>query len=305
VLRVESTQALFDAADLLERQPLPRGRCVGVVSNSGGLGVVAADACAARGLELASLGEATRSRLAAALPDADRLGNPVDLGVRAPVTDDVEAVGALFADERVDAVLVLHVELGDGDPLARLEALESVEASKPVVACVVGSGGELPRRSAWRVPNYRFPEAAVRALALAADRRDWLSRPLGQTLAVEGVDVDAARALAAGGGTGELDIGRAQELLRAAGIAPAAGSAVRMVADPDLGPLIGIGDEYRLVPLTDVDVQELAPDDAAARDVVTRLAALSEALPELVAIELDPLRVVLGPPPERQRAKTW
>jgi acetate---CoA ligase (ADP-forming) len=305
VLRVESTQALFDAADLLERQPLPRGRYVGVVSNSGGLGVVAADACAARGLELASLGEATRSRLAAALPDADRLGNPVDLGVRAPVADDVEAVGALLADERVDAVLVLHVELGEGDPLARLEAIESVEASKPVVACVVGSGGELPQRSAWRVPNYRFPEAAVRALALAADRRDWLSRPLGQALGVEGVDVDEARALVARARPGQLNTGRAQELLRAAGIEPAAGVAVRMVADPDLGPLIGIEDEYRLVPLTDVDVQELAPDDAAARDVVTRLTALSEALPELVAIELDPLRVVLGPPPQRQRAKTW
>ena len=252
VLRVESTQALFDAADLLERQPLPNGRCGGVVSNSGGLGVVAADACAARGLELATLGEATRSRLTAALPDADRLGNPVDLGVRAPVADDVEAVGALLADERVDAVLVLHVELGDGDPLARLEALESVQASKPVVACVVGSGGELPRRETWRVPNYRFPEAAVRALSLAADRRDWLSRPLGQPLAVEGFDADEARALAARFGERLLQHGEAQALLGAAGIDAATAAPARMVADPDLGPLIGVGEggsvEYRLAP---------------------------------------------------------
>jgi acyl-CoA synthetase (NDP forming) len=301
VLRVESTQALFDAADLLERQPLPRGRCVGVVTNSGGLGVVAADACAARGLELAAPGEETRARLAQALPNADRLGNPVDLGVRAPASDDIEAVAALLADERVDAVLVMHVELGDGDPLARLEALESVEATKPVVACVVGSGGELPRRAAWRVPNYRFPEAAVRALALAADRRDWLSRPLGQAVAVEGFDVEGVRALIAG--AGELDDRAARELLQVAGIEPVAG--VRMVADPDLGPLIGVHDEYRLAPLTDVDVHELAPEDPAAREAVARLAALSEAVPELTAVDLDPIRVVLGPPPARQRAKTW
>jgi acyl-CoA synthetase (NDP forming) len=180
-----------------------------------------------------------------------------------------------------------------------------VEASKPVVACVVGSGGELPRRSAWRVPNYRFPEAAVRALALAADRRDWLSRPLGQAVALEGFDADAARSVAARLGTGELDAGPAHELLRAARIEAAAGSRARMVADPDLGPLIGVGDDYRLAPLTDVDAEELAPDDPAARDVVARLSALSEAVPELVAVELDPLRVVLGPPPERRRAKTW
>ena len=303
VLRVESTQALFDAAELLERQPLPRGRSVGVVTNSGGLGVVAADACAARGLQLAALGEATSARLAAALPHADRLGNPVDLGVRAPASDDVEAVGALLGDEGVDAVLVMHVELGDGDPLARLEALEAIEADKPIVACVVGSGGELPRRSTWRLPNYRFPEAGVRALALAADRRDWLSRPLGQRPMVEGFDAEAARAVAARLGEGELEGAGAVELLSAAGLSP--GSAARMIADPDLGPLIGVGDEYRLAPLTDLDVEELAPDDRDVRDAVARLAALSEAVPELAEASLEPPRVVLGPPPARRRAKTW
>jgi len=305
VLRVESTQALFDAADLLERQPLPRGRSVGVVTNSGGLGVVAADACAARGLELAVLGEETSARLAAALPSADRLGNPIDLGVRAPAGDDVEAVRALLDDERVDAVLVMHVELGDGDPLARLDALDALEATKPIVACVVGSGGELPRRAPWTVPNYRFPEAAVRALALAADRRDWLSRPLGQALSIEGVDDDAARAVVAGAGTGVLAAGSAEALVRAAGIDPGAAAGVRMVADPDLGSLIGVGDEYRLAPLTDLDAQELAPDDAAVRDAVGRLAALSEAVPELVGARLDPLEITLGVAPKRHRAKTW
>jgi acyl-CoA synthetase (NDP forming)/GNAT superfamily N-acetyltransferase len=303
VLRVESTQALFDAAELLERQPLPSGRCVGVVTNSGGLGVVAADACAARGLELATLSEETSARLVAALPHADRLANPVDLGVRAPVSDDAEAVGALLADERVDAVLVIHVELGDGDPLPRLDALEAIEADKPIVACVVGSGGELPSRTTWRVPNYRYPEAAVRALALAADRRDWLSRPLGQGPAVEGFDAETARSVATRLGEGEFGAKDALELLRAAGISP--GIEVRMVADPDLGPLIGVDSEYRLAPLTDLDVQELAPDDAAARDAIARLAALSEAVPELGAVDLEPVRVLLGPPPAPRRAKTW
>jgi acetate---CoA ligase (ADP-forming) len=330
VLRVESTQALFDTADLLERQPLPRGRRVGVVSNSGGLGVVAADACAARGLELAAPGERTRSRLAAALPQADRLGNPVDLGVRAPVADDVEAVGALLSDEHVDAVLVLHVELGDEDPAARLEALEAAtaDAGKPVVACVVGSGGELPRREEWRVPNYRFPEAAVRALALAADRRAWLSRPLGQVPVVEGFDAEAARGLAAGAGERWLEPGEVTALLGAAGIAAGDGDAepgedalVQAIADPDLGPVIAVAARgeplaYRLAPMTDVDAEELAPD-APLRDVVVRMAMLAEALPELAEAELSPVRVlgdralVLGArmrlarrPPER-RAKTW
>jgi acyl-CoA synthetase (NDP forming)/GNAT superfamily N-acetyltransferase len=307
VLRVETTQALFDAAELLERQPLPGGRSVGVITNSGGLGTVAADACAARGLTLAAPGEDTRGRLAAALPGADRLGNPIDLGVRATIADDLAAVAALLEDEHVDAVLVLHVELGGDDPAARLAALEeaTAEATKPVLACVVGGGGELPRRPERRVPNYRFPEAAVRALALAADRRDWLSRPLGQAPRVDGVDVPAARAVAARAGEGRLEAADAQALLAAVGIDAPGAARVRMVADPDLGPLIGVGDAYRLAPLTDVDAEELARDDAAARDAVVRLAALSEAVPELAAVELDQPSVTLGPAPERQRAKTW
>jgi acetate---CoA ligase (ADP-forming) len=307
VLRVETTQTLFDAAELLERQPLPRGRRVGVVTNSGGLGVVAADACAARGLELAALGEATRARLAAALPGADRLGNPIDLGVRAPVSDDVEATAALLDDEHVDAVLVLHVELGAGDPAARLRELEDTnrDAAKPVLACMVGAGGELPHRVWWRVPNYRFPEAAVRALALAADRRDWLSRPLGQAPVVEGVDLEAARAVAAGAGEGPLDHAGARALLGAVAIEPGGGARVRMVADPDLGPLIGVANEWRLAPLTDVDADELAPDAPELRDAVVRVAALADAVPELAAVELEPLSVTLGRAPKRQRAKTW
>jgi acyl-CoA synthetase (NDP forming) len=278
-----------------------------VVTNSGGLGVVAADACAARGLALAAPGEATRERLAAALPHADRLGNPIDLGVRAGIDDDLVAVAALLDDEHVDALVVLHVELAGGDPRVRLQGLEeaTLGAAKPVLACVVGGAGELPRDPDRRVPNYRFPEAAVRALALAADRRDWLSRPIGQAPQVDGIDVPAARAVAAGAGEGLLDDDAARALLRAVGIDPGAGAPAAMVADPDLGPLIGVADAYRLAPLSDVDAEELAPEDPALHDVVVRLAALSAAVPELTAVTMDPLRVVVGLAPDRQRAKTW
>jgi hypothetical protein len=66
-----------------------------------------------------------------------------------------------------------------------------------------------------------------------------------------------------------------------------------------------VGGVHRLTPLTDVDAEELAPDAPAVRDVVVRLAALSDALPELAELTLDPLSVTLGPAPERLRAKTW
>jgi acyl-CoA synthetase (NDP forming)/RimJ/RimL family protein N-acetyltransferase len=390
VLRVESTQSLFEAAELLERQPLPRGRRVGVVTNSGGLGVVAADACLARGLALASPGEATRARLAAELPRADRLGNPIDLGLRAPAGDQLRAVVALLDDDLVDAVLVLHVGFGGEDPEARLRALEDAAsgAAKPVVASVVGSSGELPVRETWRVPNFRFPEAAVGALALAADRRDWLSRPLGQVPVVGDLDLDGARALVARLGDGWVQPADAEALLAAVGIdvlhaepcddpdaavraaaaaggpvvlkagrdealrglegdvavaaawhelvrrtgasrilvqrlaEPGADAVLGVAADPDLGPVVGVGARggplaYRMAPMTDVDADELTADAPALRPAVVRLAALSAAVPELAEVDLQPVRVTgeasivldarirLGPAAERSRVKTW
>jgi acetate---CoA ligase (ADP-forming) len=353
VLRVESTQMLFDAAELLERQPLPQGRALGVVTNSGGLGTVAADAAAARGLWLGRPSDATRTRLAAELPDADRLGNPVDLGVRAGADEERRAVTALLEDGGVDAVLVVHFELGDEDPGARLAALEEAVAGagKPVVACVVGPGGELPEREAWSVPNFRFPEVAVRALAIAADRRDWLGRRLGQAPALDRFDGHAAQALARSAGEGLLGDAGAAALLAAAGIVLSGGGAdgrpgtdvlVGAVNDPELGPVVGAGTgarrplvpgdvAFRLAPLADVDAEELvrAPaalraalsegehDAAALRDVVLRLGALADAVPELAEAELDPVcvhadgvtvagaRIRLAPPPARERPKTW
>jgi hypothetical protein len=84
-----------------------------------------------------------------------------------------------------------------------------------------------------------------------------------------------------------------------------AAAGARMVADPDLGPLIGAGAQWRLAPLTDADADELAAGAPELRDVVVRLAALADAVPTLAAVELAPLSVTLGPGPRRQRAKTW
>ncbi|WP_051223448.1 GNAT family N-acetyltransferase [Conexibacter woesei] len=344
VLRVESTQTLFDAAELLERQPLPAGRMLGIVTNSGGLGTVAADAAAARGLGLARVSEATRARLATALPGADRLGNPIDLGVRATSEDERVAVDALLDDDAVDAVLVVHVGLGGADPDERLAALEdAVETRaanaalsaappsvKPVVACVVGGDGRLPEREHRRVPNYRFPEAAVRALAIAADRRDWLGRRLGQTPALDGFDAAAAQQVVDEAGEGWLDGDATVALLRAAGLeladapggdAEAAAIAVLVgaVNDAEFGPVVGVapggglgwagpipGDaSFRLAPLTDVDAEELVDgppavraalatgtfDLAALRDAILRLGALADTLPDLAEAELDPVLV--------------
>ena len=71
VLRFHSGEAMFDAAQLFESQPLPRGRRIGIVSNSAGMATLAADACATRGLEVS---EASASAIPRGLEGRRRTG---------------------------------------------------------------------------------------------------------------------------------------------------------------------------------------------------------------------------------------
>jgi acyl-CoA synthetase (NDP forming) len=182
VLRFRSGEELLDAAELFERQPLPRGREIGIVSNSRGVATLAADACATRGLQVS---EATEAQ------------NPLVLGVGAGPDEYAASICELLGDAGIDALMVYYVDRHDGHPEAVLHAISAVSAgqSKPVVASVVRSDGRLPARSGSDVPNFLFPESCAAVFARAAERRDWLSRPLGEAPNYSDLKGTAARAL--------------------------------------------------------------------------------------------------------------
>jgi acyl-CoA synthetase (NDP forming)/GNAT superfamily N-acetyltransferase len=184
VLRFRSAEELFDAAELFERQPLSRGREIGIVSNSRGVATLAADACATRGLEVSKATEAQ---------------NPLVLGVGAGPDEYTASIRELLDDAGIDALMVYYVDRHDGDPEGVLDAISTVSAeqSKPVVASVVRSDGGLPAGIGSHVPNFLFPESCAAVFARAAERRDWLSQPLGEAPHYPNLDRTAARALIA------------------------------------------------------------------------------------------------------------
>jgi len=228
VLPVSSTQELFDAAALLVLERLPRGRRVAVLTNSGGLGTVAAEACLTRGLQLSQILPETTRNLEEELPDADRVSNPIDLGIAADPRYYTAALHHLLADDGVDAALVLYVEFSGRDADAVVRAVNAVGGTheKPVATSILSADGSVAgasREPEAVLPNFSFPESCAGALALAADRSDWLSRPLGQAPTLDGVDPDAARELVerhlATVGAGWLPAEGARELLATHGIA--------------------------------------------------------------------------------------
>ena len=214
VLRFRGGEELFNAADFFERQPLPSGRRIGIVSNSAGVATLAADACATRGLQVREASDAQ---------------NPLLVGMGAGPDQYAASIRQLLADAGIDALMVYYVDFHGGDPQAVLDAISAAceRQPKPVVASVLRSDGRPPARTGSGVPNFLFPESCAAVLARAAERREWLSRPLGEPPHYRDLDGPAARALIASfldrePAGGWLSLAEAEALLATHGIPVAA-----------------------------------------------------------------------------------
>jgi acyl-CoA synthetase (NDP forming)/GNAT superfamily N-acetyltransferase len=237
VIVTSSLGELIEASALLACQPLPAGDRVAIVSNAGGIGVLAADACADNGLQVARVSAATRRRLRRLLPAPTALSGPV--ATAATVSDETfrACLEAVAADDGVDAVLAVAVPTAIADlrtavitasvakPIAvvLVDQAESVRllagddgsatgqrtaatdhgtaaAGQGVAASGDGSGtgqGTAVTAVGGR-PAYAYPESAARALGHAVRYRAWLDRQHGTVPELPGLRVADARALIGG-----------------------------------------------------------------------------------------------------------
>ncbi|MEU1473956.1 GNAT family N-acetyltransferase [Streptomyces sp. NPDC005760] len=199
ITATRSVGELLEAAALLHSQPLPAGSRVLIVTNAGGAGVLAADACAEAGLSLPTPTPELVGDLLAVLPTGAAVGNPVD--ATAAVTEEqlTDCVDRIMRHAGVDAVLVALVPTAvaeaTGNDLVR--ALTRAPGHRPKPVAVVRLEQALPvellpTTDLSTVPAYAEPQAAARALAHAAHRAAWLARPAGTIPDLEGVDTARA-----------------------------------------------------------------------------------------------------------------
>ena len=197
VIRAASLEELIDVATLLSTQPEPKGRRVAVLTNAGGLGILAADACDAAGLELPRLGDETAARLRELLPAEASVANPVDMLGSASAAGYQAALPVVLDDPHVDAVLALFVPAvsATADEVATAvdAAARAAGAEKPVLAVVMSSEGvPAALRAGSAAAAFAYPESAARALGRVADRGAWLRRPLGTVPRLDRIDHAAA-----------------------------------------------------------------------------------------------------------------
>ena len=340
VIRVDTLGELFDVSVVLAHQPIPAGRRLAIIGNAGGPGVLAADVADGAGVELAAgspidltsaaTPEDVERSVTAALDD-DGVDAVLVIGVPPLTGRPTEVGGALSraaATRPEKPVLAAY--------LGRLPA--------PGLNVVAGTEGDL-----HPIPLFPFPEQAVRAFGRVAAYGEWRHADEGLVVVPEGVDLDAAddlaSAVAAASPEGRwLEPEEAATLLGHAGIVVAeSGDAegvevvIGLVEDRSFGPLLHFGlaglaadllDDraHRILPLTDADAARLlrstrlSPllfgagggkpvDEGALVDLLLRVSALADAVPEIETLELKPVvacaegvvvggaRVRIVPPP--------
>ena len=208
VIRVETIDEMFDVAACLDAQPLPAGRRVAIVTNAGGPGILAVDACESVKLTVTPFSPETRARLAAFLPSTASTANPVDMVASAGPDEYRQAIEVALADRDTDALLVIYAPVDVTQSAPTLAAIRqgivnarrAGASAKPILACVMAEAGRPQPIEAEgeRIPAYAFPENAVRALARIATYAEWRAQPPGLLWGFDDVYPDDAREICRG-----------------------------------------------------------------------------------------------------------
>ncbi|MFQ5969594.1 MAG: acetate--CoA ligase family protein [Nitrososphaerales archaeon] len=194
VLRVETTEELFDYAIAFANQPIP-SEGTAVITNAGGPGVIVADAAAKYKLKLAKLSENTVSELAKILPKTASLINPIDIIGDADHLRYEKALRIVLRDANVNSCIVLATPQLMLNMQALAETIVKINKEfreKTLLSTIMGiawTEDALKIIEQNNIPQYPFPESAVRVLSTMHRYRSWVTRPRTQ---IRVFDVDKA-----------------------------------------------------------------------------------------------------------------
>ena len=181
MIRAQNLEELTDYLQVFSSMSVPRGKNIAIVTNAGGMGVMAADAVSDYNLSLAKLSKETIDTLHEKLPKAAGVYNPIDILGDAPAERFTVALNAVLSDPAVNMLLIMMAPTDTIDiPSAAKAVAEFRDIEIPIVAAMVGgeevNKGSLILRDAG-IPIYPSPERAVRALGAMASYLDIKNSP--------------------------------------------------------------------------------------------------------------------------------
>jgi acetyltransferase len=170
IVRVNEIADLFNAAEVLGTQPLPKGNRVAIITNAGGPGVMASDALIGFGGQLAKLSKKTIDSLNAVLPTFWSHGNPIDVLGDATPDRYRAAMDAALNDENVDGILIIFTQQAVSDAIGISNSIVELVKNKPyqnktIVTSFMGFGAVQEANTilnANNIPTYSTPEQALK-----------------------------------------------------------------------------------------------------------------------------------------------
>jgi acetyl coenzyme A synthetase (ADP forming)-like protein len=182
IIHAESMQALFGYAMAFASQPLPKGPSLVIITNSGGPGILAADACERSSLHLTPTRKETADRLREFLPPTASVYNPIDIIGDATHERYEKTLDVILKDEFTHAVLILLTPTAavEAEDVARGIVRLAKDADKPIMTAFMGERRVRGARKIFQdhaIPTYDYPEDAVAALNAMLGYRQWLERP--------------------------------------------------------------------------------------------------------------------------------
>jgi acetyl coenzyme A synthetase (ADP forming)-like protein len=229
VIRAKTLEEFLALATGLSNQHLPSGRNIGILTNSGGPGVLCADSCAAERLPVPELAKQTQSILTAFLPPIAALRNPVDVIGFATEDQHAKAVHTVLTADEVDALIIVHVSARaeDNPPVAAgitrgiSAARQAIGRNKPVYICWMAEG-DLDRTftiDGETVPTYQHPEMPARIISHSVAYETRRRHSIGQAPRYGDIDLSKAQSICAKAlserGSGWLTTEETQTLLTA------------------------------------------------------------------------------------------
>ena len=200
IIRVDTLEELFDAATLIAHQPLPVGKRVVILTNGGGPGILTADACSAKGLEVPILSKNTADSLRSVLRSDASVANPIDMTAQATTEQYRQALKILAKDKDIDILIVIFIP----PVLTRPEEVAAVireiapefrKRGKTMLASFMGTRGaaqELGSKEQGYVPSFTFPESAASAVYGASEYSEYLKKPKGSIPSFEDINKEKA-----------------------------------------------------------------------------------------------------------------